>query len=321
MPVKIPDGLPAGDILALENIFVMTDKRAKEQDIRPLRIVIFNLMPTKLVTETQLLRVLGNTALQVEITFMHTASYESKNTDKAHLSSFYRTFDEIKDEQFDGLIITGAPVEQMEFTKVAYWEELCAVFDWAEKNVFSSFFICWAAQAAMQHYYGINKSPLEKKLFGVFEHDVCNTTHRLMRGFDDTFFAPHSRHTTVNLEDVRNVSDIEVLATSDDAGLYIAASHDGSRIFVTGHSEYDQETLKLEYDRDVAANLPIEVPKNYFPNDDDTKTPRVSWHSHGNLLYGNWLNYFVYQDTPFDLKNVYEEKQQQRKVIAEGKSK
>ncbi len=304
MPVKIPNGLPAYDILSSENIFVMTEERAVRQDIRPLRIAALNLMPTKTVTETQLLRLLGNTSLQVDLTLLRTASYQPRNTDHNHLDTFYRTFDEVKDEQFDGLIITGAPVEQMPFKEVAYWQELTQVLDWATENVFSTLFICWGAQAALYYYYGIDKQPLPKKLFGVYPHTVENRTHRLLRGFDDLFYAPHSRHTTVRVADVQANPALEVLATSEQAGLYLAASRDGRRVFVTGHGEYDPETLELEYKRDVAAGLPIEPPFNYYPENDCTKPPRVTWRAHGNMLFGNWLNYFVYQETPYEVRQI-----------------
>jgi homoserine O-succinyltransferase len=304
MPVKIPNGLPAYDILSSENIFVMTEERAVTQDIRPLRIAALNLMPTKTVTETQLLRLLGNTSLQVELVLLRTASYQPRNTDHNHLDAFYRTFDEVKDEQFDGLIITGAPVEQMPFEEVAYWKELTQVLDWATQNVFSTLFICWGAQAALYYYYGIDKQPLPKKLFGVYPHTVENRTHRLLRGFDDMFYAPHSRHTTVRLSEVQAHPALEVLATSEQAGLYLAASRDGRRVFVTGHGEYDRETLELEYKRDVAAGLPIEPPLNYYPDNDCTKPPRVTWRAHGNMLFGNWLNYFVYQETPYEVGRI-----------------
>ncbi len=306
MPVKIPNGLPAYDILTGENIFVMNEERAVKQDIRPLRIAAMNLMPTKTVTETQLLRLLGNTSLQVELTLLRTASYQPRNTDHTHLDTFYRTFDEVKHEQFDGLIITGAPVEQMHFTEVAYWQELEKVLSWATENVFSSLFICWGAQAALYHYYGIDKQPLPKKLFGVYPHTVETRTHRLVRGFDDQFFAPHSRHTTVRTQDVLNHPALEVLAASPEAGLYLAASRDGRRVFVTGHSEYDPETLELEYKRDLNAGLPIEPPVNYYPDNDSSMPPRVTWRAHGNMLFANWLNYFVYQETPFAVEKIRE---------------
>ena len=252
MPVKIPDGLPAVEVLAQENIFLMSYERAKTQDIRPLKIAVLNLMPTKLATETQLLRVLSNSPLQVDVTFLHTATYESQNTDKDHLEAFYRTFDEVKDEKFDGLVITGAPVEHMDFEKVYYWKELCEMMDWAEKNVFSTIYICWAAQAALYHFYDINKKPLPEKVFGVYPHRRLKYDHKLLRGFDDIFYAPHSRHTAIDVADIEKIDDIDILATSDEAGLYLAASKDGGRIFVTGHSEYSAETLELEYKRDVS---------------------------------------------------------------------
>jgi len=308
MPVKIPDGLPAAEILAKENIFLMSYERAVSQDIRPLKIAVFNLMPTKLATETQLLRVLGNTPLQVDITFLHTATYESQNTDKDHLAAFYRTFDEVKDEKFDGLVITGAPVEHMKFEEVDYWDELCAVMDWAEKNVFSTIYICWASQAALYHFYGIDKKPLSEKVFGVYPHKRLRFDHKLLRGFDDTFYAPHSRHTAIDVADIEDIEEIEILATSDEAGLYLAASKDGSRVFVTGHSEYSADTLELEYKRDVALGRDIAMPVNYYVNDDPEREPLVMWRAHGNLLFGNWLNYFVYQETPYDVENVAAEK-------------
>lgn len=304
MPVKIPDGLPAVAALAAENIFVMTSERAVAQDIRPLHIAILNLMPTKEATETQLLRLLGNTSLQVEITLLRTASYESRNAGKEHLDAFYRTFDEVKAERFDGLIITGAPVEKMEFEDVAYWEELTRVMEWADNNVFSTFYICWAAQAALHHFHGIDKRPLPEKIFGVFEHRVLNQKNKLVRGFDDAFFAPHSRHTTVDIEDILKVPELELLASSDVAGAYLIASRDGRQVFATGHSEYDTETLAHEYFRDVGKGLPIDVPVNYYPNDDPTLLPKVTWRAHANILFGNWLNYFVYQETPYDLLSI-----------------
>ena len=314
MPVKIPDGLPAAEILAKENIFLMSHERAVTQDIRPLKIAVFNLMPTKLATETQLLRVLSNSPLQVEVTFLHTATYESQNTDKDHLESFYRTFEDVKDEKFDGLIVTGAPVEQMNFEEVRYWAELCDVMDWAEKNVFSTIYICWAAQAALYHFYGVDKKPLSEKVFGVYPHRRLKYDHRLLRGFDDIFYAPHSRHTAIDVADIEKLGDIEILATSDEAGLYLAASKDGSRIFVTGHSEYSADTLELEYKRDVALGRAISPPVNYYVNNDPKREPFVIWRAHGNLLFGNWLNYFVYQETPYDLENVLAEKQAHKKV-------
>ncbi len=304
MPVKIPDTLPAVEILAKENIFVMNESRAYHQDIRPLRIAIFNLMPTKITTETQLIRMLGNSPLQVEVVLLHPRSHQSKNTSQAHLAAFYKTFDEIKDEKFDGLIMTGAPVEQMPFEQVTYWEELKEIMEWRKRHVFSSLFICWAAQAALQYDYGIEKYQLEHKVFGVYRHKVLNPYVKLVRGFDDEFNAPHSRHTEVKETDLANVEGLELLATSPDAGVYLAATKDGKNVYVTGHSEYDALTLKAEYDRDVAAGLPIEVPANYFPNDNPDEEPKVTWRGHGNLLYANWLNYYVYQETPYNLNEI-----------------
>ena len=304
MPVKIPDGLPAIEALQKENIFVMTDKRASTQDIRPLRIAILNLMPTKQATETQLLRLLGNTPLQVEVTLLRARSHESKNTERDYLDAFYRTFDEVQNEPFDGLVITGAPVEQFAFEDVDYWDELVTMMDWADEHVFSTLYICWAAQAALYHFYGIEKHKLNKKLFGIFEHTVLNREHKLVRGFDDVFFAPHSRHTTIYVSDAAREPDLDILCTSREAGLYLAASHDGGRVFVTGHSEYDAGTLDKEYRRDLAAAKPIGVPKNYYPQNDDTQVPPLMWRAHGSLLFANWLNYFVYQETPYDVSAI-----------------
>ncbi|MBQ9833529.1 MAG: homoserine O-succinyltransferase [Clostridia bacterium] len=312
MPVKIPDTLPAAQTLTAENIFIMTDNRAAAQDIRPLKIAVFNLMPTKIATETQLLRLLGNTPLQVEVTLLRTASYEPKNTDKEHLVEFYKTFDEIKDQSFDGLIITGAPVEHMDFEEVTYWDELTKIMDWADKNVFSTFYICWAAQAALYYHYGIKKHPLNQKMFGVFEHKRLSRTHKLLRGFDDVFYAPHSRHTAVDVEDVMKHEELEVLSTSDEAGLYLAASNDGTRVFAMGHSEYDPRTLETEYLRDKGLGKDIKVPCNYYPNDDETQPPCVRWRSHSNLLFANWLNYFVYQETPYNIETIGSENQKKR---------
>ena len=313
MPVKIPDGLPAIAALQEENIFVMTHQRAVTQDIRPLRIAILNLMPTKQATETQLLRLLGNTPLQVEITLLRTRSYESKHTDRDYLEAFYRTFDEIRAEPFDGLVVTGAPVEQYDFEDVDYWEELLTVMDWADKNVFSTLYICWAAQAALHHFYGIEKHRLGKKLFGVFEHAVLSREHKLVRGFDDVFYAPHSRHTTIYPSDAARISDLDILCMSNEAGLYLAASHDGHRVFATGHSEYDADTLDRDYRRDLAEGKPIALPKNYYPNDDDTNPPRLTWRAHSSLLFASWLNYFVYQETPYDVNAITQHRGQDEK--------
>ena len=299
MPVKIPSTLPARTTLESENVFVMGEERAAHQDIRPMRVAILNLMPTKIATETQLLRLLGNSALQVDVTLLHTASHASKNVDAEHLLKHYTTFDRVRDEKFDGLIITGAPVEQMEFEQVDYWPEIAAIIDWAETAVSSTFNICWGAQAALYRRYGISKHPLPRKMFGVFEHRTLAPTARLLRGFDDVFFAPHSRHTEVRRADIDRVGEIAILAESDEAGVYIVGSSDGRHVFVTGHSEYDPLTLKSEYDRDVAKGLPIDVPRNYYPGDDPSLPPRVLWRGHASLLFANWLNYHVYQVTPF----------------------
>ena len=304
MPIKIPGTLPAFGVLENENIFVMTEKRATTQDIRPLKIVILNLMPTKIVTETQLLRLLSNSPLQVELTLMKTASYTPKNTPEEHLTSFYREFSEIKDLRFDGLIVTGAPVEDMAFDEVAYWDEICRIFEWSKTNVYSSLFICWAAFAAYKYFYGIEKQPLEQKLSGVFKHRVTMPSHPLVRGFDELFYAPHSRKTTVSIDDVRSVQTLDVLADSERAGIYLAADHNMRRIFVTGHPEYDYDTLKNEYFRDLSRGLSPKIPENYFPYDNPENRPVNFWKGHANLLYGNWLNYFVYQRTPFDLADL-----------------
>jgi len=304
MPVRIKDGLPAIRTLARENVFVMTEQRARTQDIRPLRILVLNLMPTKITTETQLLRVLGNTPLQVEVSFLRTGSYRSKNTDPQHLNAFYQTFDDARAQRWDGLVITGAPVELMPFGSVNYWDELVQIFEWARTNVFSTFCICWAAQAALYYYYGIEKQPVDSKVFGVFEHQVKDPKNKLTRGFDDVFYAPHSRHTTIDTAAVEASRSIEVLADSEEAGLYLAASSDGRLVFATGHSEYDADTLKLEYERDVAAGRDIAIPENYFVDDDPTKPIVVRWRAHANLLYSNWLNYCVYQETPYDLSEL-----------------
>jgi homoserine O-succinyltransferase/O-acetyltransferase len=304
MPVKIPTTLPARATLERENIFVMDEERADHQDIRPLRVAILNLMPTKVATETQLLRLLSNSALQVEVTLLHTATHDSKNTDAEHLLNHYLTFSDISHEKFDGLIVTGAPVEQMPFEEVDYWNELTRIFDWAETNVESTFYVCWGAQAGLYHRYGIPKYDLPHKMFGVFEHRVLSRTESLLRGFDDIFLAPHSRHTEIRRADIEKVDDIQLLAESDEAGVYIVGSKDGRHLFITGHSEYDPLTLKSEYDRDVNKGLPINVPKNYYPHDDPTQPPTVRWRGHANLLFSNWLNYYVYQVTPYDVSQI-----------------
>ena len=304
MPIKIPNDLPAVKTLESENIFVMTETRAITQDIRPLKILILNLMPKKIETETQLARVLGNTPLQVDLELIHTETHKSKNVAEDHLLSFYKTFKDVKDRTFDGMIITGAPVEHMEFEEVSYWDELCEIMEWSKTNVTSTFHICWGAQAGLYYHYGIKKYPLDSKLFGVFEHTVDRRSSMLFRGFDDKFFVPHSRHTTVRIEDVEACPDLKILSTSPVAGLYACATDRGRQIFITGHSEYDAGTLKAEYLRDKNAGLPIEIPVNYFPNDDDTLEPIVTWRSCANLLYSNWLNYFVYQTTPYDREQI-----------------
>ncbi|HEX7714128.1 MAG TPA: homoserine O-succinyltransferase [Bacillota bacterium] len=304
MPIKIPNNLPASETLNHENIFVMNEERAFHQDIRPLKIAILNLMPLKITTETQILRLIGNSPLQIEIVLIHPKSYQSKNTSEEHLINFYKTFDEIQDQKFDGLIITGAPVEQMEFEEVDYWEELTLIMDWAKHNVFSTFYICWAAQAGLYYHFGVPKYLLPKKVFGVFPHRICRKYVKLMRGFDDLFYAPHSRHTEVRKQDIEKVPELEILAESPEAGVYIVATKDGRHIFVTGHSEYDPLTLKWEYDRDISKGMAIDLPKNYFPDGDSTKEPIVRWRSHANLLYVNWLNYYVYQETPYDLNEI-----------------
>ncbi len=304
MPIKIPNDLPAVKTLNDENIFVMTETRAITQDIRPLKILLLNLMPKKIETETQLSRLLGNSPLQVDLELIHTKSHKSKNTSAEHLLAFYKTFDDVKDRTFDGMIITGAPVEQMEFEEVEYWEELCEIMEWTKTHVHSTFHICWGAQAGLYYHFGVNKKPLEKKMFGVFPHKVDYKKSILFRGFDDVFMVPHSRHTTVDIEDVKKVKELKILSTSKEAGLYAVSTKNGKQIFITGHSEYDADTLMNEYLRDISQGLDIEVPKNYFKDDDPKKKPVVSWRSHANLLYSNWLNYFVYQTTPYDIEKI-----------------
>lgn len=306
MPIKVPDHLPAIEVLSSENIFVMDESRAYHQDIRPLRIAILNLMPTKETTETQILRLLGNTPLQVEIVLLHPRSHKSKNTSAEHLEMFYKTFDEIKGRRFDGMIVTGAPVEQLDFEEVNYWEELKEIFEWSKTHVTSTMHICWASQAGLYYHYGVRKIPLEKKCFGVFWHKVNSPHVKLLRGFDEAFQVPHSRHTDVVKEDIERVPELEILAESDEAGIYLVASRDGKQIFVTGHSEYDPCSLKWEYDRDVAKGLEIDIPLHYYPNDDPSKNPVSTWRAHANLLFSNWLNYYVYQETPFDIDQMAE---------------
>lgn len=304
MPIQIPNDLPAVETLQQENIFVMNQNRASTQDIRPLEIVLLNLMPTKIATETQLSRLLGNTPLQVRLELMHTTSHQSKNVSQEHLLNFYKSFDELKDRKFDGMVITGAPVEQMPFEEVDYWPELCRIMEWSKTNVHSTFHICWGAQAGLHYHYGLDKHVLPEKLFGVYPHHADYKRSILLRGFDDTFMVPHSRHTTVLREDIEAVPGLKIIASSEEAGVYAVMSKEGRQIFVTGHSEYDPETLQNEYLRDKNLGLPIHVPVNYYPNDDDTKQPEVHWRGHANLLFSNWLNYFVYQTTPYDLKSI-----------------
>lgn len=304
MPIRIPENIPASKQLKKENVFVMNSKRATRQDIRPLKIVILNLMPTKITTETQLLRLLSNSPLQVEIDLMKVSTHISKNTPEEHLLKFYHTFDYYKDEKFDGMIITGAPVETMAFEEVDYWNELCEIMEWSKTNVTSTFHICWGAQAGLYYHFGIEKHLLDKKMFGIFKHKVLNRRSRLLRGFDDIFPAPHSRHTGIDEEAVRNEPSLEIMAESEIAGPYIIATKSRKQIFVTGHSEYDPLTLSEEYFRDLEKGFEIEVPYNYFPDDNPKKKPVVSWRSHANLLYSNWLNYYVYQTTPYDIRKI-----------------
>jgi len=304
VPIQIPNDLPAASVLQQENIFVMTEERAVSQDIRPLEIVLLNLMPTKIVTETQLTRVLGNTPLQVHLELMHTSTHVSKNVSQEHLLTFYKSFSELKDRKFDGMVITGAPVENMPFEEVDYWPELCEIMEWSKTNVHSTFHICWGAQSGLYYHYGIPKYPLKEKMFGVFEHKADYKRSILLRGFDDVFWAPHSRHTTILRKDIEAVPELKILASSEKAGIYALMNDRGRQIFVTGHSEYDADTLQKEYLRDRNLGLDICVPANYFPNDDDTQPPIVRWRSHANLLFSNWLNYFVYQTTPYDIMTI-----------------
>ena len=304
MPIAIPNDLPAAEILLNENIFVMKQTRAETQQIRPLEIVLLNLMPTKIVTETQLSRMLGNTPLQVHLELMMLSSHKPKNTPEEHLLAFYKTFEDLKDRKFDGMVITGAPVENMPFEQVNYWKELTEIMEWSKDHVHSTFHICWGAQAGLYYHYGIDKKPLPEKLFGVFPHKADYKRAILLRGFDDEFWVPHSRHTTVDRADIEAVPGLKILASSEEAGVYIIMNKEGRQIFVTGHSEYDPDTLEREYLRDKYLGLPIQVPKNYYPDDDDSRSPIVRWRGHGNLLYSNWLNYFVYQTTPYDIMTV-----------------
>jgi homoserine O-succinyltransferase len=301
MPINIPNDLPATEILNNENIFVMNEVRASHQDIRPLNIAIVNLMPVKTTTETQILRLLSNSPIQVDITLIHTKSHLSKNTSEEHLIKYYETFEDIKDKKFDGMIITGAPVEQMKFEDVDYWNEITEIMEWSKFNVSSTFHICWGAQAGLYYHYGIPKYELQHKKFGVFKHSINKKNVKLLRGFDDRFYVPHSRHTEVKKEDIIKKTELEILAESDEAGIYIVSANGGRQIFVMGHSEYDPLTLKDEYDRDISKGLKIDVPQNYFQDNDPSKEPIVKWRGHANLLYLNWLNYYVYQVTPYEL--------------------
>ena len=304
MPLTIPANLPAVDLLKKENIFVMDSQRASSQDIRPLKLVILNLMPLKITTETDLIRLLSNSPLQIEIDFMKIAGHISKNTPIEHMEAFYKDFSSIKEDNYDGMIVTGAPVEQLDFCDVSYWDELTTIFKWARTHVTSTMYICWAAQAALNYFYNIPKYSLPQKRFGVFLHSIYNKQNPIFRGFDDEFYAPHSRHSEIRREDVEEVPDIEILSESKEAGLYMLMARGGREIFITGHSEYSPNTLKDEYFRDKNKGLEIQIPLNYFPNDDTTKEPQVKWRAHANLLFSNWLNYFVYQETPYDIKSI-----------------
>ena len=304
MPLTIPVNLPAVNLLKQENIFVMDSQRASSQDIRPLKLVILNLMPLKIMTETDLIRLLSNSPLQIEIDFMKISGHISKNTPIEHMEEFYKEFSLIKEENYDGMIVTGAPVEQLEFTDVSYWNELTEIFKWARTHVTSTMYICWAAQAALNYFYNIPKYALQEKMFGVFSHSVYNRQNPIFRGFDDEFFAPHSRHSEIRREDIENNPELDILSESEDAGVYMVMARKGREIFITGHSEYSPNTLKDEYFRDKNKGLDIQIPRNYFPNDDTTRDPQVKWRAHANLLFSNWLNYFVYQETPYDIKSI-----------------
>lgn len=304
MPIRIDNELPAKQRLEIENIFVMSNMRADTQDIRPLKILILNLMPTKLETETQLLRLLSNSPLQVDVEFLQVATHEAKNVSKSHMEKFYETYDDVKDRKYDGMIITGAPVEQMEFEEVDYWNELCKIMEWSKTNVYSTFHICWGAQAGLYYHYGIKKYPTKKKIFGIFPHKSLDETHPLMRGLDDIYYVPHSRHTEIKTQDIAQVKDLQILSYSEMAGIHIVADMECRKFFVTGHSEYDRDTLAREYFRDKEKGLDIDIPYNYFPNDDVNATPQMEWKSTANILFNNWLNYFVYQKTPYDLNTL-----------------
>ena len=304
MPLNLPDKLPAIELLKEENIFVIDNSRATQQDIRPLRIVILNLMPLKITTETDLIRLLSNTPLQLEISFMKIKSHTPKNTPIEHMKAFYEDFEKMRHEKYDGMIITGAPVELMDFEEVGYWDEIKDIFDWAQTHVTSTFYICWAAQAGLYHHYGVPKYSLKEKMFGVFRNTLNAPYHRIFRGFDDVFFVPHSRHTEVRREDILKVPELTLLSESKDAGVYMAMARGGREFFVTGHSEYSPYTLDTEYRRDLGKGLPIEIPRNYYVDDDPDKGPLVRWRAHANLLFSNWLNYFVYQETPYNINDI-----------------
>ncbi len=305
MPVNVPDNLPAVKLLEEENIFVMNETRATHQDIRPLKIIILNLMPLKITTETDLLRLLSNSPLQIEIDFLKIKGHTPKNTPSSHMKEFYHNFDKLKNKKYDGMIITGAPVEQLPFEEVTYWEEMKKIMDWAQHNVTSSLYICWAAQAALFHHYGIPKYPLEKKMFGVFAHTNTNEKLPIFRGFDDLFYIPHSRHTEIRAEDIEKVEALEIIASSDDAGVTIVKAKNGRQLFITGHSEYSRHTLDSEYKRDLSKNLPIDIPVNYYPDNNPENIPVMRWKSTANLFFSNWLNYYVYQETPYNVEEIH----------------
>lgn len=304
MPIRIDNELPAKQKLEIENIFVMSNLRADTQDIRPLKIIILNLMPTKLETETQLLRLLSNSPLQLDVEFLQVATHKAKNVSKSHMDKFYKTFDEVKESKYDGMIITGAPVEQMEFEEVDYWDELCKIMDWSKTNVYSTFHICWGAQAALYYHYGIKKYKTPKKIFGIFPHTCLDDTHPLMRGLDDVYYVPHSRHTEIKMSDIAQVKDLQIISYSEEAGVHIVSDMECRNFFVTGHSEYDRDTLAKEYFRDLSKGLDIDMPVNYFPNNDTNLVPKMTWKGTANLIFNNWLNYFVYQKTPYDLSTL-----------------
>ena len=304
MPIRIDNELPAKQKLEIENIFVMSNLRADTQDIRPLKIIILNLMPTKLETETQLLRLLSNSPLQLDIEFLQVATHKAKNVSKSHMDKFYKTFDEVNENKYDGMIITGAPVEQMEFEEVDYWDELCKIMDWSKTNVYSTFHICWGAQAALYYHYGIKKYKTPKKIFGIFPHTCLDDSHPLMRGLDDVYYVPHSRHTEIKMSDIAQVKDLQIISYSEEAGVHIVSDMECRNFFVTGHSEYDRDTLAKEYFRDLSKGLDIDMPVNYFPNNDTNLVPKMTWKGTANLIFNNWLNYFVYQKTPYDLSTL-----------------